>query len=335
MRAKSRGATGGRWARRWGAALLAAVALAALAAPLLAPNDPGEVFRDRAFAPPMRVRVVGEGGGWRAPFVYPIRLVDRLEQRYEEDRAHPVPLAFLSNGRFARLVDESRGPWLPLGGDAGGRDLLARLLFGARTSLGVAAAAALGAIVIGLVLGGVAGYTGGAVDEALMRFSELVLVMPAVFVVLALRSALPLVLPPATVFLLMSAIFALVGWPWVARAVRGVLASERSREYVVAAASLGATHARVLAVHLLPACRNLLAAQAVLLLPAFVLAEATLSYLGLGFPDSTPSWGSMLQDASDPNVLLRSPWVLAPAGGIALVTLAVNLFLESEPQPPR
>jgi peptide/nickel transport system permease protein len=159
--------------------------------------------------------------------------------------------------------------------------------------------------------------------------------MPAVFVVLALRSALPLVLPPATVFLLMSAIFALVGWPWVARSVRGVIASERTRDYAAAALSLGATHARVLAVHLLPACRGLLAAQAVLLVPSFVLAEATLSYLGLGFPDTTPSWGSMLQDASDPNVLLRCPWILAPAGGIALVTLAVNLFLESEPHPPR
>ena len=79
----------------------------------------------------------------------------------------------------------------------------------------------------------------------------------------------------------------------------------------------------------------MLGAQAVLLVPSFVLAEATLSYLGLGFPDTTPSWGSMLQDASDPNVLLRCPWTLAPAAGIAVVTLAVNLFLEAEPQPPR
>jgi len=321
--------------QRAGAALLALIAAAALAAPVLSPHAPGDVFRDRAFAPPMPPRLVDAEGRWRRPFVYPVRLADRLEQRYEEDRSRVLPLAFFSGGRLARLTDEREGPWLPLGGDGSGRDLLTRLLFGARTSLGVAVAAALGAILIGLALGGVAGYAGGGADEALMRFSEFVLVMPAVFVVLALRSALPLVLPPATVFGLMSAIFALVGWPWVARAVRGVIASERTRDYAVAALSLGATHTRLLVVHLLPACRRLLAAQAVLLLPAFVLAEATLSYLGLGFPDTTASWGSMLQDASDPNVLLRCPWTLAPAGGIALVTLAVNLFLEAEPQPPR
>ncbi|RPJ69074.1 MAG: ABC transporter permease [Acidobacteria bacterium] len=333
------GRRGGRDARptlqRAGAALLALIAVAALAAPVLAPHEPGEVFRDHAFAPPMPPRVVDAEGRWRGPFVYPVRLVNRLEQRYEEDRSRPLPLAFFSRGRLVRLPDESQGPWLPLGGDGSGRDLLTRLLFGARTSLGVAAVAALGAILIGLVLGGVAGYAGGGVDETLMRFSEFVLVMTAVFVVLALRSALPLLRPPATVFLLMSAIFALVGWPWVARAVRGVIASERTRDYSVAALSLGATHTRLLVVHLLPACRRLLAAQAVLLVPAFVLAEATLSYLGLGFPDTTASWGSMLQDASDPNVLLRCPWTLAPAGGIALVTLAVNLFLEAEPRPPR
>ena len=335
MRGRRRGRRGGGVLTRVGAVLLGLVAFAGIAAPVLSPHEPGQVFRDHLFAPPMPPHVVDAGGRWHAPFVYPVRLVNRLEQRYEEDRSRRLPLTFFSGGTLARLADEGDGPWLPLGGDGAGRDLLARLLFGARTSLGVAIAAALGAILIGLLVGGLAGYAGGAVDEGLMRFAELVLVMPAVFVVLALRSALPLVLPPATVFLLMSAIFALVGWPWVARAVRGVVASERTRDYAVAAKSLGATRTRVLAVHLLPACRGLLAAQAVLLVPAFVLAEATLSYLGLGFPDTVSSWGSMLQDASDPNVMIRCPWTLAPAGAIALVTLGVNLFLESEPQPPR
>jgi peptide/nickel transport system permease protein len=137
------------------------------------------------------------------------------------------------------------------------------------------------------------------------------------------------------VFLLMAGIFALVGWPWVARAVRGVIAAESDQDYAVAARSLGAGPGRVLFVHLLPACRGLLAAQAVLLIPGFVLAEATLSYLGLGFPSHVASWGSMLQDAANVSVIARFPWMLLPAVAIFAVTLGVNLLLEEARRPPQ
>jgi peptide/nickel transport system permease protein len=316
-------------ARGIGIGLLALVVAAAVAAPVLAPHDPAASFRDRAFAPPMWPHVVADDGSWHAPFVHPVRLADRLEQRYEEDRSRRLPLSFFTGGRLVRLADERDGAWLPFGGDGAGRDLLARLLFGARTSVGLALAASLAALVIGVAAGSVAGYAGGAVDEVLMRVAEFALVLPAVYVVLALRAVLPLVLSPWAAFLLMTGIFALVGWPWVARAVRGTIAAEASRDYAVAARSLGASPARVLFVHLLPACRGLIGAQAVLLVPGFVLAEATLSYLGLGFADSVPSWGSMLQDAANVNVLARFPWMLLPAAAIVLVTLSVNLALGS------
>lgn len=319
--------------RAIGIGLLAAVAVAAMAAPWLSPHDPRTAFRDRAFAPPMRPHLRAADGSWHWPFVHPVRLADRLEQRYEEDRTRRVPLAFFSGARLVRLADERDGPWLPLGADGAGRDVLSRLLFGARTSLGLALAASLAAILLGVVAGSVAGYAGGAADEILMRTAEFALVLPAVYVVLALRSVLPLVLSAWTVFLLMTGIFALVGWPWVARSVRGTIAAEASRDYAVAARSLGAGPARVLVVHLLPACRGLLAAQAVLLVPGFVLSEATLSYLGLGFPDPVPSWGSMLQDAANVNVLARFPWMLLPAGAIVVVTLGVNLALGSRVRP--
>jgi peptide/nickel transport system permease protein len=306
---------------------LAAACLAA-AAPLVAPNDPGRTFRGFLYAPPMRPRLVDAGGRWQRPFVHPLRLVNRLERRYEEDRTATVPLAYFTGGRLVSVADDTRGPWFPLGADAEGRDVLARLLFGARTSLGVALLATLAALLAGALAGGVAGYRGGALDTATMRLAEFVLVLPAVYVVLALRSALPLVLPAAAVFSLMAGIFAAVGWPWVARAVRSTVATERTREYSAAAVSLGASHARVLFGHLLPACRGVLGVQAILLLPGFILAEATLSYVGLGFPDTVPSWGSMLHQASNVNAIADFPWTLAPAAAIFAVTLAANLLIE-------
>jgi peptide/nickel transport system permease protein len=317
--------------KRAGAAILALVAVLALGAPFVAPHAPGEAFRGFLHAPPMRPHVRGEDGRWQRPFVHPLRLANRLEQRFEEDRSRAVPLVFLSGGRLVSAADESESPWLPLGSDREGRDLLARLLFGARASLGVAVLATLAALAIGTLAGGVAGYRGGPIDALLMRLAEFVLVLPAVYVVLALRAALPLVVPSWAVFALMVGIFALVGWPWVARPVRAVVAAERTREYAVAAASLGAGHTRLLLGHLLPACRGTVGTQAILLLPAFILAEATLSYVGLGFPETVPSWGSMLLSAANVNAMVDFPWTLAPAAAIFVVTLGANLVLSEAP----
>jgi peptide/nickel transport system permease protein len=214
---------------------------------------------------------------------------------------------------------------LLLGSDGLGRDILARLLLGARTTLGVAVLAAAGALLLGLIVGGVAGYAGGVVDEILMRLADLVLVLPTIYVVLALRAVLPLVLPTAAIFWLMVLLLAVVAWPWVARGVRAIVAAERRREYALAAVALGAGPVRILVRHLLPATTGFLAVQVTLLLPAFILAEATLSYVGLGFAPPAASWGVMLQEASNIRAIADFPWLLSPAVAIIAVVLAVNL----------
>jgi len=319
--------------RRAGVALVACIALLAVLAPALSPNPPDVRFPDRAYAPPMPVRVVDAGGRWRAPFVYPLRLADRLERRYEEDRANPVPLVWFSRGVVAQVHERQPGPWLPMGADGSGRDVFARLVYGARLSLAVALLATLGALFIGTLVGGAAGAAGGVADDALMRLSDFVIVLPAMYVVLALRAALPLVLAPAEVFALVAGILALVGWPIVARGVRAIVASERERDYAQAALALGAGRARLLWRHLLPAARGFLAAQAALLVAAFILAEATLSYVGLGFPEPSVSWGVMLQEAANVSAMADAPWTLAPAAGIFLLVLGVNLA--APPSTPR
>jgi len=140
---------------------------------------------------------------------------------------------------------------------------------------------------------------------------------------------LPLVLSPWSVFLLMTGILAIAGWPLVARGVRAVVMAERQREYALAAVSLGAGRVRLLWHHLLPAARPFLAAQSMLLVPGFILAEATLSFVGFGFAEPTASWGTMLHDAANVAVLSRFPWCLTPAAAIVTVVLGVNLLLES------
>jgi len=312
-------------ARIAGLLLLGLVAGAAALAPVLTPHSGVEQFTDRAYAPPMRPRIVGADGRLRAPFVYPLKLVDRLERRYVEDSSRPVPLRWFSGGAIVS-IDERDGPWLPLGADAVGRDVFARLVRGGRVSLGVAALAVAGALCLGALIGAASGFHGGRLDTALMAIADLVLILPAIYVVLTLRAAMPLVLTPAQIFWTMAGVLAAAGWPLAARGVRAIVAMERSREYAEAARAAGASPLRILLRHLLPAAGGFLAVHAALLLPAFILAEATLSFVGLGFAEPTASWGIMLGDAGRGRAFAEAPWLLSPAAAIALTSMAVNLL---------
>jgi peptide/nickel transport system permease protein len=300
--------------------LIAALSVVAVIAPWLAPYDPERHFDGFLHAPPMRPHVM-DGGSLHRPFVRPLVLVDRIAQKYTEDRARRQPLPWFGGSPDA--------PGFLLGADSYGRDQLSRLLVGTRATLSLGLVSVLGALVIGAVVGAIAGYRRGWVDDVLMRAADFVIVLPVIYVVLVLRAMLPLALDPGTVFALVTAIFVLAGWPFVARGVRGKVAAERDRDYVVAAQSIGAGTWRIVGRHLLPACGSHLIVQGTLLLPAFVLAEATLSFVGLGFPERVPTWGTMLHEAADVTVLTRFPWLLAPAAAIYIVVLSVNAATQS------
>ncbi len=311
---------------RLGLILLAVVGLAAVGAPWLSPNPPDRKFSDLLYAPPTRIHFAE--GALGAPFVYPFRLVSRLERRFAEDTERRVSLQWMSRDGLVTADPDGGAPLLVLGADGFGRDLFSRLLHASRVTLALAFIATLGAAAVGGLLGAVAGYAGGRVDSALMRLSEFLLVLPAIYVVLALRAALPLVVEPSTTFLALAVIFTVFGWPVVAKGVRAIVASEREREYVQAARALGAGPGRIVLTHIFPAVTGHLATQATLLLPAFILAEATMSYVGLGFPDRTPTWGTLLQEAANVSMLSEAPWTLAPAAAIFVVVLGVNLVLQ-------
>lgn len=308
--------------KRAGVIVLGIVIAAAIVAPWLAPNDPNTRFPDLIYAPPTRVHLFGDSA---ALYINTPRLVSRRERRFEEDRSRPVPIRFLTGGRLISADAAAGAPLLLLGGDGYGRDIFSRLLYGGRATLAVALIATFAAAWLGTLIGGVAGSASGWIDAALSRFSEFVLVLPTIYVALALRAVMPLVLSTTEVFLLLTGIFTLLGWPIVARGVRAIVLAERERDYVIAARAAGAGPGRLLMQHLLPAANGYVLTQASLLLPAFILAEATMSFIGLGFSQDVATWGTMLQDAANVAQLGDAPWTLAPALAIFLVVLAVNL----------
>jgi peptide/nickel transport system permease protein len=308
-----------------GAAMLALLAALALGAPVFAPDSPSFQHPDLAYAPPMRVRLVHEGRLQR-PFVYPVHVVDRLERRFAPDTSAPVPIRFFSNGR----VVTSDAAWFLLGADPLGRDVLSRILYGGRLSLSVAALAVLFTLLIGALIGAVAGYAGGRVDRVLMALSDFIVILPTAYVLLTLRASMPLHLSTPAVFWTMVGVMAAVSWPLPARGVRAIVVAERKQAYAEAAYAAGAGPLRILLRHLLPAAAGHLATQAFLLFPAFILAEATLSFLGLGFAEPSASWGVMLQDSARVATIVEAPWLMTPAIAVVFAVFATHLVTRDE-----
>jgi peptide/nickel transport system permease protein len=293
--------------RRAGAALTV-MAVLVLAAPLAAPHDPAQQFSNFPYAPPMRVHLLDDEWHLHAPFVYAVRLVDPLDRRYEVDRSR-------------RLSIFGGDPAFLLGTDGLGRDVLSRTLTGARLSLGLAFTATAIALGLAALIGTLAGYAGGRTDAVLMRFAEFVLVLPAIYVALALRGSMPLALPASQVFLTLAVVFGAIGWPAAARGVRGIIHIERRQEYAEAAYAIGMPSWLVMMRHLLPSTFGFLAVQATILVPAFVMAEAALSLVGFGFAPPSASWGTMIEELGTGGAAAEAPWLLAPVAGIALTIL--------------
>lgn len=207
----------------------------------------------------------------------------------------------------------------PLGCDALGRDLLARTLWGARISVGIAAAVVVASLVVGSLIGGMAAVTGGATDELLMRAVDVLLAFPGILLAIALAA----ILGPGLVDLVIA--LAAMGWTGYARLVRGEILSLRERDYVQAARGLGASPARLLFMHLLPGVAAPVAVQASFGLGGIVIAEAALSFLGLGIPPPQPTWGGML-DEGRAFLLVAPHLTTVPGLAIGLSVLGFNFL---------
>lgn len=304
--------------------------LVAIFAGFLAPYDYREQTRNEPSAPPSDIRFRrADGSLTMRPFIYARNLVDVRNFRYEEDTSTEYPIEVFANCRlFGIRAEGENSPRLRLlGTDQLGRDRFSRLMHAIRFSLLVSPIGTILACLIGIVFGAVSGYATRTIDSVMMGIADTVISLPTLILILAARAAFPLELPPATAAILLILIFAFTGWAEMARLTRGLVVATKKRDYITAARSIGLSESRILFLHILPNIARPLLVQATLLLPAFLLAEIALSFLGVGLQEPEPSLGNMLSSAADLSLLRNAPFLLlTPAIAIFLFVLGVRLL---------
>ena len=294
--------------------------------------------RNYSYCPPTQIKFVDQGRiSW--PYVQGVKLTfDEYYKRvYTVDAAKKYPLNFFTKGDEYKLfgfiparhhlfgVAKGARIYL-LGADARGRDLFSRLLYGGRVSLSIGLIGVLISFSIGLIVGGIAGYYGGRVDNILMRICEMFMMVPGFYLLLALRAAVPDNFSSVQVYFSIIFILSFIGWAGLARIIRGMCLSLRERDYVLAAKGLGLSNFKIIIRHILPHTLSYSIFAVMLSIPGYILGESALSLIGLGIQDPFASWGNMLSDAMSIIRIKFAPWILFPAFFIFLTVICFNVI---------
>ncbi|MBV7338191.1 ABC transporter permease [Chloroflexi bacterium TSY] len=316
--------------------------LIAIFAEFLAIHDPQAQSAKRAFVPPQRIHFEG-----MRPFVYGLedkRNPETLQMEHYPDLSKKYPLQFFVEGHkykllglfetnihlagldVAQLDDEDRAlmPLYPLGTDRLGRDSWSRLMYGTRISMSIGLVGVGLSLFLGILLGGISGYRGGRADIIIQRLIELRRAMPTIPLWLGLGAAVPQQWSVVKVYFAMTIIISLIGWTTLAREVRGRFLAMREEDYILACRLQGVSELRIIFRHMLPGFVSHIIATTTLAIPAIIIAETSLSFLGLGLRAPAISWGTLLFEAQNLQSVANAPWLLMPGSFLLVAVLAFN-----------
>lgn len=318
---------------------LAALYFGILICEFLAPYNLHTRNMDYIYSPPQRVHLF-HNGQLVGPFVYGRQMkldMDTLKRNYVEKQDDVQRIRFFCKGdsyRFWGLIEGNRhfvcpaenGQLFLAGTDRLGRDVLSRIIYGARISLTIGLVGISFSFLLGIVIGGLAGYHGGIFDLIVQRIIEVLQSIPSIPLWLALAAIMPITWSPILIYFGITVILGLIHWTGLARAVRSKLLALREEDYVLAAQLMGANSSRIIGRHLIPGFMSHLIATATISIPGMILGETALSFLGLGLRAPTTSWGILLTEARSVSVIAFYPWLLLPMLPVILVIMAFNFF---------
>ncbi len=309
----------------------------------LAPFPTGRMISVLAYAPPQRLRLfekTEEGLNFGLHVYGYTFTVDALslERNFEFDREQKIAVGFFVKGEPYRLfgfipgdrhligpVDPQAAFYL-LGADRLGRDLFSRIIYGTRISMTIGLVGVTMSLVLGILLGGISGYYGGTVDLIIQRVMEILRSMPTIPLWMGMAAAIPFYWSPVLVYFMITIILSVIGWTWLAQAVRGKFLSLKTEDFVIAAKLDGCSELQVILSHMVPSFLSHIIATLTLAIPQMIIAESALSFLGIGLRPPVVSWGVLLKEAQNVRVLATSPWLFLPGLAVIIAVLALNFL---------
>lgn len=325
------------------AVFIGAVYLVALFAEFLAPSVPEAYNPSFTLVQPQSIHLFRtDAGGWHfEPHVTGFtatRDPRTLRRTFAADENVRIPIGLLVQGQPYHLfglipatthligpIDQTQ-PFYLFGSDRLGRDVLTRLIYGTRVSVSIGLVGVGISLVLGVLLGGISGYFGGATDTIIQRLIEFIMSVPTIPLWMGLAAAIPVTWSPLFVYLIITIIISLIGWTSLAREVRGRFMSWRNEPFVLAARLDGTSEFRIILRHLVPGFTSHIIASVTLAIPAMIIAETALSFLGIGLRPPVVSWGVLLQEAQNIRSLAQAPWLLWPAAAVISTVLALNFL---------